>query len=276
MQAIALTVFSWLSHFSQCYILLKCNNSEKEECINGLEDDDIEMVDYYTGTSISESMVFPTCVNYQPNRYDFLAFTSIHLVFTKFIYMMYYIYSNPGIIFHNQTIETLTMRNHIRLARFGIILSSIGIYMMYFTTYTNNPIKSVPSDVRSVLTDMHMFCVILIVLGTGVLCYQIVREIDQKMYTFLSYGYFLAISILGSVFLYKYVNNSLNDAMRFMNIGEWEIFYFTYVYYLLSIITYLDGNIHNTMGENKWGFLGIAILNFIIGPTCYSCINCLL
>lgn len=263
MQAI-ITVFSWLSHFSQCYILLKCNNSGTEECVHGLEDD------VYTGTSISESMVYPTCVNMNPNRYDYLAYVTIHMVFCKFIYMLYHIFTKPSMIFHNRgkSIDIL-------LTKIGIIICSTGIYVMYFTTYTKEPLKSEPSTLRNVLTTIHICCVGLIINGSLLFCYQIIKVINQRVYNIVSYLYFLTMIVLSIIFIHKYKVNGKNEAMRFMNIGEWEILYFTYVYYLLSIVLYENGDIKDTY-KNKLQIMAIVMCNFIIGPICYSCINCLI
>lgn len=252
MQALLLTGFSWLSHYAQSYVLLK-----------------------QPMTSISESMVFPTCVNSVVNQYDVLGFISIHLVFTKFIYMLRYLYINPGILFQNQTIESVRQKRLIISSKIGIWLTIVGIYLMYFTTYTIDG-NNGSSEARRVLTEMHMACVVLIVLGTFLLCSVMIRGIWINVYTWLFSCYMLVISILGGIFIHTYIHHGYDEAVSFMGIGEFEILYFTFVYYLLSIRTYVDGNIHNTICSNVEALLGICFLNLLIGPICYSCLNCFL
>lgn len=281
LQAISLTVFSWLSHFSQCYILLKCNNSESIDCIESTGHPDTNNYEYHTGTSISKAMVFPTCVNIDAKFYDYLAFMTIHMVFCKFIYIMYYLYTCPEIVFqnmdiHNQLIECDKNKLFIWQTKRSILISIVGIYFMYFTTYTTDPLKSEPSLVREVLVYFHIICAGLIISGTSTLCFQIVREINERIYKCVTVVYLLTLMVMGSISLYLYHQDGYHASLRFMNVGEWEIFYFTYVYYLLSIVTYVYGNIYNTLFENKKIVLSIFLINFIIGPTSYSVINCVL
>jgi hypothetical protein len=261
MQSLLLTTFSWLSHFSQSYILLKCNKTSSNECL---------------GTSISESMVFPTCVNDTPNRYDFVAFIAIHLVFTKFVYMMYYIYTHPEMLFHNSIIDTGKKQRSIRYANWGIALSNFGIYLMYFTTFTNDPLQGHPSDVRETLTDLHIFCVVMIVLGTSLLSVVMVKNIHVMAYTITSIVYFVTLVTTGSIAWHLYNVHGYEQAMQFMNIGEFEILYFTFVYYLFSIRTYEVGRIHKTVSDHLIPLGGIFFLNSIVGPIVYSCLNCYL
>ena len=264
MQSVLLATFGWLSHFSQSYILLKCNkshNTEASECL---------------GTSISESMVFPTCVNATPNRYDFVAFFAIHLVFTKFVYMLHYIYTHPDILFHNSIIDTIEKQRSVTYAKWGIIMTNLGIYLMYFTTFTNDPLQGHPSIVRATLTDMHIFCVVLIIMGSSLVSMVMLKNIQVMAYTITSILYIIMLITAGSIFLHIYSAYGYDQAMRFMNVGEFEILFFTFVYYLLSLRTYEVGKIHNTILDHLVPLGCIFFLNFMVGPICYSCLNCFL
>ena len=255
------------------------------DCIASTRHPDTDEYDYHTsgatGTSISEAMVFPPCVNTDAKFYDYLAFITIHMVFCKFVYMLYYVYTYPELVLQNMDIgrtiiEYDANKWFLWLTKRSILTSLLGVYLMYFTAYTTDPLKSDPSLAREVLVYFHVSSVLLIVVGTSTLCFQIVREINERAYLCVTAVYALTLMTLGTIWLYLYHQDGYDAAMRFMNVGEWEIFYFTYVYYLLSIVTYVNGNIHNTLLENKQTCVFVVALSLILGPTSYSLINCLL
>ena len=255
------------------------------DCIASTRHPDTDEYDYHTsgatGTSISEAMVFPTCVNTDANFYDYLAFITIHMVFCKFVYMMCYLYTYPELVLQNMDVNSNIIEYDenkwfLWLTKRSILTSLLGVYLMYFTAYTTDPLKSDPSLSRQVLVYFHVICVLLIVVGTSTLCVQIVREINERACRCVTAVYLLILMVLGTTTLYLYHQDGYDTALQFMNVGEWEIFYFTYVYYLLSIVTYVNGNIHNTLLANKQTCVFIFAINFILGPISYSLINCLL
>ena len=190
-------------------------------------------------------------------------------------------YTYPELVLQNRDVNSKIIEYDenkwfLWLTKRSILTSLLGVYLMYFTAHTADPLKSDPSLARQVLVYFHVVCVLLIIIGTSTLCIQIVREINERAYLCVTTAYVLMVMVLGTSWLYLYHQGGYDAAMRFMNVGEWEIFYFTYVYYLLSIVTYVNGNIHNTLLENKQTCLFILASNLILGPTSYSLINCLL
>jgi len=255
------TIMSWMTHFAQVFVLLKCLTCKST---TGLD----QIVNQTMGTSISETMIFPPysgigCVT----KYDYLSFFSIYVVFVRFFYNLHYLYDNCDDILYRYN----NQRYQIIFKRF-ITLSATAISLLFFTVA--NPGAS-PSNTRYILHILHLTMVGIFVSSSYVWMWMLLASINIKKYYFFVGLHLFALLTIGIVWLIVAVNQGTNVALvDVFNVGEFEIMAFSVVYYVMILINIRIGDIENNPDLKSYCI--IFLIYYCIGPLIYNAVNYLI